>query len=83
MGCLLHESPKFHNTVFLFVGLTTLGTLMIFCIGWFFNFGVQTFQPLILIYRSGNFVYHHWGCILYINLSAIELSLKIPVFFFI
>ena len=43
---------------------------------WIYNFGdfywtfigclnklsVQTFQSLILIYRSGNFVCHHWGC---------------------
>ena len=30
MGCLLHWSPKFYNNVFLFVGLTTLGTLVNF-----------------------------------------------------
>ena len=41
--------------------------------------GVQTFQPLIVIYKRGNFADHHWGC-MYINLSAIVLSLKIPVF---
>ena len=31
-------------------------------IGWFNNLSVQTFQPLTVIYRSGNFVYHHWWC---------------------
>ena len=33
------------------------------------------FQPLIVIYRIGYFVFHHLGCIL--NLSAIVLSLWI------
>ena len=28
--------------------------------GWFIKLSVQTFQPLILLYRRGNFVYHHW-----------------------
>ena len=32
-------------------------------IGCFIKLSVQTFQPLILIYRSGNFVYYYWGCI--------------------
>ena len=31
-------------------------------IGWFIKLNVQTFQPLIIIYMRGNFVYHHWGC---------------------
>ena len=30
MGYLLHQSPKFNNNVLLFVGLTTLGTLVNF-----------------------------------------------------
>ena len=25
------------------------------------KFSVKTFQPLIVIYRRGNFVYHHWA----------------------
>ena len=41
-------------TVFLFIGLTIWGPQRILII--------QTFQPLILIYRRGTFVYHHWGC---------------------
>ena len=44
MGCLLYKSPKFYNYTFLFVGLTNL-------IGWFIKFSVQTFQPLIVIYK--------------------------------
>ena len=31
-------------------------------IGWFFLLSVQMFQPLIVIYRRGNYVYHHWVC---------------------
>ena len=30
LGCLLHQSPTFYNNVFLFVGLTTLGTFIEF-----------------------------------------------------
>ena len=30
---------------------------------WLINLSVQTFQPLIVIYIMGNFVYHHWGLI--------------------
>ena len=70
-GCLLHQSPKFSNNVFLFVGFTTLGT---------FDWLIQTFQPLISIYRSGNFVYHQLGYTLYINISTIVLSLQITDF---
>ena len=29
--------------------------------GWFINLSDQTFQPLIVIYRSGSFVYHNLG----------------------
>ena len=31
-------------------------------IGLLINLSVQTFQPLIVIYRRGNFVYHHGWC---------------------
>ena len=41
--------------VFLFVGLPTLGI--------FFDWLVHcVFQPLIVNYKIGNFVYPHWGC---------------------
>ena len=49
------------NNVFLFVDWTTLGIFWIL-IGWFIELSVQTFQTKIVIYRWGNFVYHHWGC---------------------
>jgi len=31
-------------------------------IGWFIKLSVHTFQTIIVIYRMGNFVYHHWRC---------------------
>ena len=31
-------------------------------IGWFIKLSVQTFQPIIGIYRRGNFVYNHYIC---------------------
>ena len=75
IGCLLHQSPKFYNNVFLFVGLTTLGILIV----WFIKLSVNKFQPLSLIYRRGDFVYHP-SLGMYINLSAIFLSLQNPEF---
>ena len=42
---------------------------------WFIKLSVQTFQPLTVMCKMGNFVYHHW--VMYINFSAIVLSLKI------
>ena len=30
LSCLLHWSPKFYNSVFLFIDSTTLGTVLIF-----------------------------------------------------
>ena len=53
MGYLLHKSPKFYYNVFLFIGLNTLGTLNEF--DWLV-YQIE-FQPLIVIYRRGNFVY--------------------------
>ena len=41
-------------------------------IGWFLKLSVPPFQLLILIYRRGNFVDHHWGC------TSIYLSLSFP-----
>ena len=67
----LHWYQKFYNTeLFLFnsISLNFENWLVGFC-----KLNVQTFQPLILIYRKGNFVHHHWG-----NLSAIVLSFQIP-----
>ncbi len=37
--------------------------------GWFIKLIVQTFEPLVLIYMSGNFVCHHCGCTLILSYS--------------
>ena len=50
MGCLLHQSPQFYNKVFLFVSLTTFGTLLNF--DWLAQY--------VQFYLRGNFVYYHW-----------------------
>ena len=57
-----HTSPQsFIMTLFtLFVSSTTLRTLLNF--GLLFKLSHQTFQPLIVIYITGHFVYHHWNC---------------------
>ena len=47
-------------------------------IGWVIKLSVETFQPLIVIYKRGKFVYHHWRYIIGINLSAIVLSMEKP-----
>ena len=46
-------------------------------IGWFIMLSVQTFQPHIVIYRKGNFVYHHQfigNCLIPLN-PCVYLSL--------
>ena len=58
----LHWSPKFYDNIFLFVGLFTLATFIFD--GWLINGSVQTFQPLIQIYKRCRFVYHYWECTL-------------------
>ena len=53
---------SFIINVFLFVGLTTLGIIPNY--DWLvIMLSVKTFQSLIVIYRRGNFVSHHLGCI--------------------
>ena len=58
MGCLLPQSPKFCNNDFLFVGLTTLETLMNF--DWYFlyvecsNVSTNSFNL-----QKGQFAYHY------------------------
>ena len=50
LGLFITLAPN----VLLFIGLTTSGTFNVF-IGCFIKSSVQTFQQLIVIYRSGNF----------------------------
>ena len=59
MVCLLHYSPKFYNMILNF-WINNFVEIVWIVIGWFFKLSVQTFQPLFVIYRWDNFVYHHW-----------------------
>ena len=47
MGLFITLVQKFYDNGFVFVGLTTLGTLILN--GWFIKLSVQTFQPLIVV----------------------------------
>ena len=52
--------PKVDNRPILICWLKTFGYLNLY---WFVEtFSVQTFSPIILIYRWDNFVYSNWGC---------------------
>ena len=57
-GCLLHWSTKFYKNVFLFISLTTLGTLIEFWLPGSLSWVL--IQPLIVIVRRGDFLYHHF-----------------------
>ena len=61
IACIIIQGRRRHWAVY----CTSPQSLLIsFLIRWFNNFGnFSTFQPLIVIYRSNNFVYHHWGCV--------------------
>ncbi len=50
----LHWSPKVYYDVFLLV------LKILIC--YFVKLSVHAFHPLLVIYRRGNFVYHHQGC---------------------
>ena len=50
-----YTSPKY---ILLMLAWQLWGPLLNFII----KLSVQTFQPLTVIYRRGNFIYHHWGC---------------------
>ena len=48
---------------FLIRWLNNFGDFNLILISWLvFQLIVDTFQPLLVIYIRGNFVYHHWKC---------------------
>ena len=73
MSCLLHQFPKFYDNVFLFVGLATLGLQWIL-IGLINTLYVEMFQPLIIINKRYDFVYHHIWCTSIIGHCRIPLA---------
>ena len=60
IGLLITRVPKVLQERFLIRWLNKFGDFFIL-IGCIIKLCVLTFQPLIVIYRSGNFVYHQWG----------------------
>ena len=51
------SSKNFYNNVFKFV---TLGTFIDFWLVGSFSLAAKRFNPPIVYYKRGNFVYHHW-----------------------
>ncbi len=50
------------------------GDFYLMLIVWFIKLSVQTFQPLIVIYRRDDFVYHHRNVHKFIGLCLIPLD---------
>ena len=75
----LNQYPKFHNQDIL--RPKNLGYYCWILIDQLQTGSVQTFQPIILIYKRGNFDFHHWGCIsIYSTMSYPQRSLVILYF---
>ena len=63
LDCTLEWYPKMYSIVLSFVGFKFLELLLVYdLLGQATN--VQTIQPIIVIYRSGNFVSKVWECTL-------------------
>ena len=64
----LHQGGRGHGPVYYTspqsLWINNLGDYNWILIGQFKKLIVQTFQQQIWIYRRGNFVFLHWGCIL-------------------
>ena len=56
----LCSSPQNFMITFSFSLAWQLWGLFWTLIDWFLKLSFQALHPLIVIYRSGNFVYHHW-----------------------
>ena len=58
-----YTSPQSFIVKFSYLSAGQLwGLLLSLLVDLFIQLSVQTFQPLIVIYRTGSFVHHHWGC---------------------
>ena len=53
-----------------------------YLLSWFIKLSVKTFKSIIVIYREGNFVYHHWGCASIKGHFLITLDLYIIIIFY-
>ena len=56
-----YTSPQIIIKMFSYSLAFQLWALQLILICCFIKLKVQTFQPIILIYRNGDFVYNHWG----------------------
>ena len=56
-----YTSPQSIKIMFSYSLVQQLWGLLLILIGWFIKLSCQMFQPLIVIYRRGNFVYHDCG----------------------
>ena len=63
LDCILYGYPKFYYHVILQVGSNNLGIFMKSFLVAIKTSSIQTFQPISVIYRRGNFVNHQWGCL--------------------
>ena len=60
LWAVYYTSPQSFNIRW----LNSFGDVNCILIDWFIKLSVQIFQPLIVIYKKGIFVYHQWGCTL-------------------
>ena len=60
-GLFITQVPKVLWWRFLICWYQNIGDFY-WMIGWFIKVSVHSFQPTVVIYRWGNFVYHNWGC---------------------
>ena len=54
-----YNIPQSFMITFFIPWLNNFGVFYLILIGWFIESSVKTFQPLTVIYRRSNFVYHH------------------------
>ena len=77
IGLIITIVPKVLYYRFLIRWLDNFGDYYWILIGWLIKLSVQTLPILIVNYRTGNFVYHNWGCtLIYRPLSYPFRSLK-------
>ena len=74
LGCLLHQSTKYYNNEFLFVGSTILGTFNEFWLAGSLIWVSKRFRNCF--YIMCNFVYYNQGCTMYIHLSSLRYLVR-------
>ena len=62
IGLFIAQVPKVLYYCFIIRWLNNYGDYYLILIGWFINLNLKHFPVLTVIYRRGDFVYHHLGC---------------------